>query len=180
MNLTDIYNKTKEKSFTEISPENDKNEIANYLEVIDQVKNEVRDKLSKFSQNINDDKSQFLPKFEEEEIVKLTLNFTPVSTDDMEQQSLNFKQIEEILLNDIESFFIIWKQYMDQNALITAEERCKSVSAQSNFSTNTLCGMMLTNSGEIYDINKQMQHSELGMDFNMLIGFNFYDILFSD
>lgn len=40
--------------------------------------------------------------------------------------------------------------------------------------------MMLTNSGEIYDINKQMQHSELGMDFNMLIGFNFYDILFSD
>lgn len=84
MNLTDIYNKTKEKSFTEISPENDKNEIANYLEVIDQVKNEVRDKLSKFSQNINDDKSQFLPKFEEEEIVKLTLNFTPVSTDDME------------------------------------------------------------------------------------------------
>lgn len=69
---------------------------------------------------------------------------------------------------------------MDHNAFITAEERNKSEMKQLEFQYNKLCGMMLTNKGEIYDINQQMNHCELDGDFNMMVGFNLYDILFSD
>lgn len=51
---------------------------------MDQVKNEVREKIKKFSHNINNDNNYLLPRFEEDEIVNMTINYTPVSSDDME------------------------------------------------------------------------------------------------
>jgi len=63
---------------------NQLDEISNYLEIIERVKEEIREKLSKFSQGFKDETLVKLPRFEEDEIVKLTINFTPVSSDNME------------------------------------------------------------------------------------------------
>jgi len=93
----------------------------------------VRNKINK-QQIINNNDFSNLPNFEAEEFIKLTTNYSPVSSDDMEYFSLSFKILEEILLNDIESFFILFKFYMDQNELITQENRQHSNASYNKFS----------------------------------------------
>lgn len=53
------------------------------------------------------------------------------------------------MLNDIESFFVIWKYYLDQNEQITKEDRVKSAAEVEKFNKNELSAMMITETGEI-------------------------------
>lgn len=72
-----------------------------------------------------------------------------VSSEDLEQFTVPYNVLEGILLNDFDSFLIIYKDWRKQTRQLTKEKMCQCDDTIESFENTDLPGIIIKESGEI-------------------------------
>lgn len=129
--------------------DNNPDNVTEKMEVIEDLRNFINQKRNFKTQSMMQDQ----PTHHEEEDAKIKSNLMGIGDDQVEYLLINWTAIEEIMLNDFNSFKRIWEYYVDHEREISETEKVISDATWYTFHNSKLPSMVI-----MTEVNLSYEH----------------------